>query len=203
MKQLTSTLLIAAAALMCVPAIPAQPAPKKDAQPQKQTGARQRLSPHETISTYVGGDRRSGSLVTITYGRPYRQRGGKGEVRKIWGGLVPWAKADRLGADEATTIMTQHPIEIGGRTIPAGAYTLYIVPSQHGTSKLAFSRNIGKWGVPVDETQDVARVDLKKDRLDPVVEQLTIAIEPTTGNSALLKIMWDDTQWSVPFSVRK
>ncbi|MBI2151032.1 MAG: DUF2911 domain-containing protein, partial [Acidobacteria bacterium] len=121
----------------------------------------------------------------------------------IWGGLVPWGKPDRLGADEATTLITQHPIDFGGTTIPAGVHTLYIVPSLDGATKLAFSKHIGKWGIPVDESQDVARVDLKKEELSPVVDRLTLAIEPAGGNNGVFKIMWDDTQWSVPFSVQR
>jgi len=161
-----------------------------------------RVSPHETTYVRVGTERASSSLVSITYGRPYSARGGKGDARKIWGGLVPWDKADRLGADEATLILLQHPIEIGGKTIPAGAHTLYIVPSETGTSKLAFSSNIGKWGVPVDETKDIARVDLKKESLDKDVNQLTISLE-NLGSSGLIKIAWERTQFSVPFTIKK
>lgn len=162
-------------------------------------------TPHATTSAVIGPNRREGSMITITYGRPYRVHPRKGgEARKIWGGLVPWGKADRLGADEATLFINQHPVEFGGTTIPAGAYTLYIVPSETGASKLAFSKNIGKWGVPVDETSDVARVDLKKESLSETVDQLTIAVEnaPPTMNG-VLKIKWDQTQFSAPFTVKK
>jgi hypothetical protein len=161
-----------------------------------------RLSPHETTYVRVGSDRASSSLVSLTYGRPYAAKGGKGEARKIWGGLVPWGKADRLGADEATLIVLQHPIEIGGKTIPAGAHTLYMVPSETGPSKLAFSSHVGKWGVPVDETKDIARVDLKKEPLDEEVNQLTIALENHQTNG-LIKIKWEKTQFSVPFTVKR
>ena len=58
-----------------------------------------RISPHETVSTVLG-DRHSGNRITITYGRPYTKDPKTGEPRVIWGGLVPWGKADRLGADE-------------------------------------------------------------------------------------------------------
>jgi hypothetical protein len=159
-----------------------------------------RLSPHETVSTVIG-DRRAGDRITITYGRPYTKSPRTGEIRKIWGGLVPWGKADRLGADEATLFITQQPIVIGQTTIPAGSYTLYTVPSESGPAKLAFSTNIGKWGVPVDETHDLARVDLKKDALDKPVDQLTIAVENDPAGGGVLKIMWENTQFSVAFTV--
>lgn len=163
-------------------------------------------TPHATTSAVIGPNRREGSMITITYGRPQRVHPRKGgEPRKIWGGLVPWGKADRLGADEATLFINQHPIEIGGTTIPAGAYTLYIVPEESGTSKLAFSKSIGKWGVPVDEKNDLARVDLKKEALGQNVDQLTISVEnqPPQSWNGVLKIKWEQTQFSVPFTVKK
>jgi hypothetical protein len=162
-----------------------------------------RISPHETISTVIG-DRHTGDRITITYGRPYTKDPMTGVPRKIWGGLVPFGKAWRLGADEATLLITQQPIVIGETTIPAGAYTLYAVPAENGPTKLAFSTNIGKWGIPVDETHDFARVDLAKSTLEKDVDQLTIAIEndkATTGG--VIQIRWETTQFSLPFTVKR
>lgn len=170
-----------------------QPAPARVAS----TGGR---SPHETTSIAIGG--RGGPRVTITYGRPQTKDPKTGEARKIWGALVPWDKAYRLGSDEATLLLTQAALVIGETTIPAGAYTLYLVPSETGTSKLAFSTNIGKWGVPVDETHDLARVDLKKDAVETTVGQLTIAVENNPAGGGVLKITWENTQFSVPFTVK-
>jgi DUF2911 family protein len=155
-------------------------------------------SPHETTSAVIDGNR-----VTITYGRPYTKAPKTGEVRKIWGGLVPYGKAWRLGADEATLLITQQPISIGDTTIPAGAYTLYMVPDESGTSKLAVSKRIGQWGIPVDEKNDLARVDLKKSALDKSVDQLTISVEKNPAGGGVLKVKWENTQYSVDFAVKK
>ena len=165
---------------------------------------RARTSPHETVSTVIG-ERRTGCRVTITYGRPYTKDPRSGEARKIWGGLVPYDKSWRLGADEATTLITQQPLVFGETTIPAGAYTLYMVPSESGASKLAFSSRLGQWGIPVDESHDVGRVDLKKDPLDKPLDQFTITVENNSGqpNSGVLKFKWESTEYSVPFTVKK
>lgn len=151
-------------------------------------------SPHETTSATF--DRARDNRVTISYGRPFA----KGRV--VWGTLVPWDRAYRLGSDEATLLLTQKTMEIGGTTLTPGAYTLYMVPSQSGTSKLAISKKLGGWGVPVDETQDLARIDLKKDTIENAVEQLTIALEPNPAGGGTLKISWDKTQFSVPFTIK-
>ncbi len=163
---------------------------------------RARVSPHETTSTVIG-ERRTGCRVTIVYGRPYTKDPRTGEMRKIWGGLVPYGKPWRMGADEATLLVTQQPLVIGDTTVPAGAYTLYMIPAEGEGSKLAFSSAIGGWGIPVDESHDVARVNLKKENMDKAVDQFTIAIENNPAGGGVLKFMWENTQYSVPFTVKK
>ena len=108
-----------------------------------------------------------------------------------------------MGADEATTLITQKPIELGGKTIPAGAYTLYMMPEENGTSQLAISTRLGGWGIPVDTSHDVARVDLKRRRWTNPVDQFTMAIAKNSSGGGVLKLMWENTQFSVPFTVQK
>ena len=101
-------------------------------------------SPHETISATIGGN-----SVKITYGRPFSknpapiQFGRSGETGAVG---QPW----RLGADKATTLVCEKGIVLGGTNVPAGTYTLYMIPSEKGTSKLAISKKTGQWGIPVD-----------------------------------------------------
>jgi len=160
------------------------------------------LSPHETISAVIG-NRRAGDRVTISYGRPFTKDPITGAPRVIWGGLVVWGDADRLGADEATLLITQRPLVIGSVTIPAGAYTLYIIPSETGISQVAFSTNIGGWGVPVDETHDLARFDLAKDSVESAVDQLTLWVGNDPAGGGTIKILWAKTQFSLHFAVKK
>lgn len=195
MKNIRRILLLAGAVFFAASSLLAQQPPR--------VASSGGVSPHETTSKVIG-DRKTGNRITITYGRPYLKDPKTGEPRKIWGGLVPWDKADRLGSDEATLLITQKPLVFGETTVPAGAYTLYFVPSETGLSKLAFSSNLGKWGIPVDESHDVARVDLKKNALPESVGQLTIALENdgATGGG-VLKIRWETTEFSAPFTVGK
>jgi hypothetical protein len=189
MNKLLSTL--AAAAL----AVGALSANAQNAAKVNSTGG---ASPHETTSAVIDGNR-----VTITYGRPYTKNPKSGEVRKIWGGLVPFGQPWRLGADEATLLITQKAIEIGGKELSAGAYTLYMVPEESGASKLAISKKIGQWGVPVDTKEDVTRVDLTKGQSGHNVDQLTVAVQKNPTGGGLIKISWENTEYSVPFTVKK
>jgi len=92
------------------------------------------------------------------------------------GGLVPYGKAWRMGADEPQTLVTQKPILMGGTTVPA-ARTLctWCLPKQACRSWP--SAQDRPMGIPVDETKDLARVDLKKDTIEKPVDQFTMAVE--------------------------
>lgn len=161
------------------------------------------VSPHETISQTFDGAR--DNRVTIVYGRPYTKNPRTGEMRKIWGGLVPYGKIWRTGADEATIMALQKPIVLGDTTIPAGAYTLFTLPEADG-AKLIINKQVGQWGIgrgAYDEKQDVARVDMKRESLDPAVDQFTIVLDKNPDGGGILKMQWENTQYSVPFKVEK
>ena len=55
----------------------------------------------------------------------------------------------------------------------------------------------------MDTTHDLARVDLKKEALDKPVDQFTMAIAKNPSGGGVLKLMWENTQFSVPFTVQK
>jgi Protein of unknown function (DUF2911) len=157
---------------------------------------KQPVSPHEKVTAKIGTNE-----VTIDYGRPYSKDPKTGQMRKVWGTLVPYGKAWRAGADLATQLTTKEPLMIGDAAVPAGKYTLYMVPDDKG-AKLAISKTVGKWGIPVDEKNDLVRVNMKKDKLDKQLDQFTITVEPTTGGAAL-KMMWEDAVYWVPVTPKK
>jgi hypothetical protein len=155
-------------------------------------------SPHETTSAVIGGNR-----VTLTYGRPYTKNPHTGETRKIWGSLVPYGKVWRTGSDEATLLITQKPIVFGDTTVPAGAYTLFTLPAEDGSAKLIINKQIGQWGLQYKQSEDLARVDMKKETLDQPVDEFTMAIARDPSGGGILKMSWENTQYSVPFTVQK
>ncbi len=165
------------------------------------TAQQKRVSPHDTLSSVIDGNR-----VTLVYGRPYSKDPKTGEARKIWGGLVPYGKVWRTGADEATLLLTQKPLVVGETTIPAGAYTLWILPNEDGSAKLIVNKQVGQWGVgrgSYDEKQDAARLDLKKESLETAVEQFTMAVAKDPAGGGVIKMSWENTQYSVAFTVQK
>lgn len=158
---------------------------------------RPRVSPHETVSAVIGGNR-----VTVTYGRPYSKAPTGTEIRKIWGTLVPYGKVWRAGSDEATTLITQQPLMFGTTELPAGAYSLFMLPNEDGTAKLVISKQIGHWGTQYDEKQDFARVDMTKKEIPEQVDQFTMAVA-TEGAGGVLKMTWERAEYSAAFTVKK
>jgi len=163
-----------------------------------QTGSASRLSPHETISANVSMQ----YVVSITYGRPYKTHPQTGEVRVVgWGSNDfvpnPW----RLGADEATILLSPVALRFGDVTVPAGAHTLYMAFQDNGPAQLVFSSRVGKWGIPVDTANDVARVNLTQAALSPAKDQLELAFDNNDDGSLTLKIMWDTRQYSANFNL--
>lgn len=131
-----------------------------------------------------------GKKVTIDYSQPSL----KG--RKVGQELAPYGKVWRTGANEATSLITEVALNIGGVKVPAGKYTLYTLPSE-GTWKLIINKQTGQWGTQYDESQDLARVDMKKSQVPQPVERFTIAFDKKSANAAELNLDWENTRVTV------
>jgi hypothetical protein len=194
MSRLTSALFVLSASLVA-----ALPLAAQDAGTVAPPAApRARTSPHETLNATIDGGR-----VIVVYGRPYSAKGGQGEKRKIWGGLVPYGKVWRTGSDEATLLIVEKGVTIGGAAVPAGTYTLWTLPAEDGSAKLIINKQIGQWGIDSqqnalrDEKFDLAVVDLKKDTLSSSVDQFTIALAGSRApGGGAIKLAWETTQYS-------
>jgi Protein of unknown function (DUF2911) len=155
-----------------------------------------RVSPHETVKASIDGDE-----ISIAYGRPYTKDPKTGEKRKIWGGVVPFGKVWRLGADEATLLTNQQPIDLGGKSIPAGTYSLFMLPQSEKQASLIVNKQTGQWGTKYDEKQDLVRVDMKGEAASTPADQLAIAIDKNPAGGGTLKVKWEGMQYSVDFKV--
>jgi Protein of unknown function (DUF2911) len=146
------------------------------------------LSPRDTVSARLGA-----ATLMVDYSRP-RKRG-----RDIFGGLVPWNRVWRTGANAATQLVTDATIMADGWTIPPGRYTLWSIPGVSGAT-LIVNRRTGQWGTEYDPDYDVARLRLSREPLSRPLEQFTIAIEPT-GAGGVLRLSWDTTAYTLPFRI--
>jgi hypothetical protein len=137
-----------------------------------------------------------GKTVKSDYSSP-RMKG-----RKIFGGLVPYGEVWRAGANEATTLVTDTNLTIGGKDVPAGSYTLFTVPNADKWV-LVISKKTGEWGVPYPgEGDDLARVDMRVSSLSSPMENFTIGFDQT-GSACAMHLDWEKTRASVDISEKK
>jgi hypothetical protein len=118
-----------------------------------------------------------GVEVVLEYGRP------NVKGRTIWGGLVPYGKVWRTGADEATTISFGADVTVGGTTLKAGTYGLFTIPGEAEWTFI-FNKVAQQWGAfSYDAGQDAARVTAKPGMAEHV-ETMNFVIE---GSSVVLR----------------
>lgn len=159
------------------------------------------LSPRDSVQIRFngspprnGGPATAGGRIFVDYGRP-SMRG-----RVIMGGLVPYNKWWRTGANEATSFITDVDLRLGDTVVPKGAYTLYTLPSAKQW-KLMVNRQTGQWGTVYDPSLDLVRLPMKKRTLKNPVEKFTILLERTGSRSGVLRLRWERTEVYVPFTV--
>lgn len=157
---------------------------------QEQRQKKGPLSPPAQTSVTIGG-----KTITINYSAP-SMRG-----RKIFGGLEPYGKVWRAGANRATALKTDADLQIGSLTVPQGEYSLFVWldPNQW---QLIVNKQTGQSGLDYHEDQDLGRVPMQMSKPPAPVETFAITLTETGPNKGLLKMAWENTVASVPFTVK-
>ncbi|MFZ0772197.1 MAG: DUF2911 domain-containing protein [Candidatus Sulfotelmatobacter sp.] len=150
-----------------------------------------RPSPAASASCDLGG----GKTIKTDYSSP-RMKG-----RKIYGELVPFGEVWRTGANDATTFVTSSDVVVGGKSIPAGSYTIFTLPTADKWT-LIINKKTGEWGIPYKyESDELARVEMKVSKLPSPVENFTIAYDKS-GNGCTLRLDWETTRTAVEISAK-
>lgn len=122
--------------------------------------------------------------------------------RKIFGGLVPYGEPWRAGANEATSFVVDGDVNVGGKAVPKGGYTLFALPNPDSWT-LIISKQTGEWGIPYPgEEYDFARVPMKVSKLNSPLENFTIAFDQT-GSVCTLRLEWETTRAAVDITEKK
>ena len=148
-----------------------------------------RPSPPATASGKIGD-----ATITITYSSP------SVKGRPIWGALVPYGKAWRAGANEATIFETDKAIKVEGKALPAGKYTLFAVPGETEW-QIIFNSQTGQWGIKrggdanLDRANDLLTVSTKPVKSSTMNEKLMYEVTP---KGVMLK--WENLD--IPISIK-
>jgi tetratricopeptide (TPR) repeat protein len=130
--------------------------------------------------------------VEVDYSRPNKNG------RAIFGGLVPFDKPWRTGANQPTKIKISAPVKFGDKEVPAGEYVLYTIPGANEWT-LVLSKNLKAQTLadhkPEDETARVTAKPLLV--LAAPAETFTIGFDDLRANSATFYLEWDKTRVAV------
>jgi hypothetical protein len=151
----------------------------------------------------------NGKKVVIDYGRPAL----KGRTLDTLMKDLPEDRIWRAGENQVTTLDTQTALNIGGKVIPPGKYSLYVHAPAQGDWSLVINKDRGialgeiwkeapenmkkeLWprldGYSKITKDEVARVPMKKSS-GPAAEVFTINLKGDT-----LSLAWADQVWSTP-----
>ena len=192
---------------------------------QTPTPAPKPQSPAGSAQTQVGGTwgknarggevYQNGKWIEISYGRPIK-RG-----RELFGTGADYAKnivrdgakVWRAGANVTTRLKTEAALEIGGKKVPAGDYSLFIdtksptdwtliVSGWAAQEKYDPNNKDALWGsFEYTPDKDVARAPMTVCKLPLAVDQLTWNFADVTATGGKLVLMWDTVVASAPFKL--
>ena len=171
---------------------------------------RRPASPEGTAAAQVDG-----KWMEILYGRPILRgrtsifgSGAEYGVKLNDGGPV-W----RAGANTSTRLVTELPLEIGGRRVPPGEYVMlielrgdndwtFILTAQSYTAQFDPKNTTDLYGgYNYKPDKDVARARMNVERLPFSVEQLTWVFTDVTPTGGAMRIAWERMMASVPFKI--
>lgn len=134
--------------------------------------------------------------VTLEYSRPSMNG------RTIFGDLVPYGKLWRAGANKNTMITFSDEVVVAGNTLKAGAYAIFITPSEKSWEVIFYS-DTNNWGTPktIDADKVAAKVKIETMQLPMKVETFTITFDNLTSGSAELGFIWESTMANLKFEV--
>jgi len=134
-------------------------------------------------------------VARIVYSRPQKDN------RSIFGQLIEYNKVWRLGANEATEIEFFRDVNIAGKKVLKGRYTLYAVPTESKWT-LIINKDTDTWGAFVyDEKKDLLRTDVPVQILTSPVDAFSMSFNKTDKGMDLF-IAWDTVGVTLPIEIK-
>jgi hypothetical protein len=158
--------------LIVLPLIISTLACSADAQPG-------RRSPRGTVTQTING-----TEISVRYYRPVL-RG-----RTAFPGVVNWGRTWTPGADSATRIETSGPLDIEGTTLPAGKYSVWVIPQEKDAWTVIFNKSADAFHLSYDEGQDALRVQAPAVTSPVSIETLQVSFPTVDADSAVMQLQW-------------
>jgi hypothetical protein len=154
-----------------------------------QYGYSKYTSPPANVAATIAGKK-----ITIEYYAPSMHG------RKIMGSLVPYGEVWCTGANWATKITTEAPLQMGALKLPAGSYSIWTLPNANEWT-LIINKQTGQFHKDYDSSTDFGRTKMNLKTLTSPVETFKIDLRSDGGNKGTLALDWETTEASIPFTV--
>lgn len=127
------------------------------------------------------------SEINLEYSRP------NAKGRKVFGGLVPYGKIWRTGANNSTVITLGEDVKINGQDIKAGTYSILSIPDKDSWTVLFNTdTKLGSNVAAYDNAKEVLRLKVKPAKTT-YTETFTINFSNVKPASADMDILWENT----------
>ena len=175
----------------------------------------QERQPRGSAAAAVGGKK-----VSIDYGRPALKGRSLDELLK----QLPPDRIWRAGENQVTTLTTEGAISVGGTTVPAGKYSVYVHAGEGNAWALVLNKDpgvpLGKiydkapdnmknepWpnlagGYKAIEASEAARAKMSAAKSAAPADVFTITLAPA-GKGADLTMTWGAQAWSITLQPAK
>ncbi|MDP1570914.1 MAG: DUF2911 domain-containing protein [Vicinamibacterales bacterium] len=185
-------------------------------------GARPASAPG-TAQTELGGEwvkgergmsYQGGKWIEVVYNRPVlRQRENIfGSGAEYGQALNAGAPLWRAGANQSTRFKTEVALNVGGKTLPAGEYSVFvelkpaewtlIFSSWDAQQKFDKADTTALWGAyGYTPDKDVLRATMTVTEIPYSVDEFTISFINVTKSGGELAMVWDRTLATVPFTL--
>ena len=150
------------------------------------------LSPHTSAMAMV-----SDAHIHIDYSSP----GVRGRI--IFGGLLAYDQVWQSGAHMATWIETNKDLQIKGKTLPAGKYGFFTIPSKDEWTVI-FNSNWEQHGKDeYDEKDDVIRFKVKPTSSEEIKEHLEYKVSKVDDAEGKINLSWEKVSIDFNFKVEQ
>lgn len=119
--------------------------------------------------------------------------------RKIFGGLLPYDKLWRTGANASTKLTASRDFTLGETSVPKGTYSVFSIPGA-STWTIILNKIADASADQYDAKNDAARVTVKPETIPPR-ERMTFLFVDTTDATTRLDLEWENVRVSVPIKV--
>ncbi|KAB8152699.1 DUF2911 domain-containing protein [Kordia sp. TARA_039_SRF] len=157
---------------------------------KKETSKKKTLSPHTSTMAMIGN-----AHIHIDYSSPGVRD------RIIFGGLLAYDQVWQSGAHMATWIETNKDLQIEGKTLPAGKYGFFTIPSKDEWI-IIFNSNWEQHGKDeYDEKDDVIRFKVKPIFSEKIKEHLEYKVNEVDDTNGTISLAWEKVIIKFPFSI--